>query len=163
MARAMKPILRSTFRPLLLITLGAAALPDATAQVVDDLRVRQLENEVLRLQRQLDAQSRRIEALERGQRETTTARSPTALPSVPRPQDDSPAWLISTNWDKVRPGMKELDVIALLGRPTTVRLDPDGKSRAFMYALELGPNAILAGNVRLTDDGVAEVNKPTLR
>jgi hypothetical protein len=136
----------------------------AYSQRVDDLRVRQLETEVMRLQRELDAQSRRLDALERGQREAAAARPSSALPSVPsRQEDDSPAWLISTNWDKVRPGMRELDVIALLGRPTTVRIDPDRKGRLLMYAMELGPNAILAGNVRFTDAGVVEVNRPQLR
>ena len=59
--------------------------------------------------------------------------------------------------------MKDIDVIALLGRPTSVRQDEDGKAHALMYALELGPNVILAGSIRLTEKGVAEVNKPRLR
>jgi hypothetical protein len=32
-----------------------------------------------------------------------------------------------------------------------------------MYAMELGPNAVLAGNVRLDESGVSQVTKPTLR
>jgi hypothetical protein len=59
--------------------------------------------------------------------------------------------------------MKELDVIALLGRPTSVRTDSDGKTRSLLYAMELGPTAVLAGNVRLSDAGVTEINKPALR
>jgi hypothetical protein len=59
--------------------------------------------------------------------------------------------------------MKDLDVIAVLGRPTSVRTDADGKSHALLYALELGPNAVLAGNVRMSDAGVAEINRPTLK
>ena len=55
------------------------------------------------------------------------------------------------------------DVIALLGRPTSVRPAEDGKGRAFFYAMELGPNAILSGNVRLGDSGVTEINRPVLR
>jgi len=161
----------NTKRPILAVSVASLGFVLATltgapaySQVVDDLRVRQLENEVRRLQSQLDAQSRRLDALERGQRETATARPSSSLPSVPtRREDESPGWLISTNWDKVRPGMRELDVIALLGRPTTVRIDPDRKGRLLMYAMELGPNAILAGNVRFTDAGVVEVNRPTLR
>jgi hypothetical protein len=135
-------------------------LAAATTQAQDDLRVRVLENEVMRLQRELDAQSRRIEDLERNARNPGTSR-PAA--SVSRPTDSSPAWLVSANWDKVRPGMKELDVIALLGRPTSVRTEEDGKIRALLYAMELGPNAVLAGNVRMGDAGVAEINRPVLR
>jgi hypothetical protein len=133
------------------------AFPSARAQ--DDLRVRVLENDIMRLQRELDAQARRIEDLERN------ARTPVSRPAVTaaRPADSSPAWLVSGNWDRVRPGMKEIDVIALLGRPTSVRTEENGKVRALLYAMELGPNTVLAGNVRMGDAGVAEINRPTLR
>jgi hypothetical protein len=146
-----------------LILSGACVLWTAPASSQDALRVRQLENEVSRLQRELDAQSRRIDQLERSVRGAAT------MPSVPapdlgrRPVESSPAWLVSTNWDRVRPGMKDVDVIALLGRPTSVRQDPDGKSHALLYAMEIGPTAVLAGNVQLNESGVSQVNKPTLR
>lgn len=149
-------------RPLLLLIAVLAVASPVPAQVVDDLRVRQLENEVNRLQRELDAQSRRIDELERGARTgSLTPRAPAAAPA--EREDRSPAWLVSTNWDRVKPGMKELDVIALLGRPTTVRADTDGKRHSLMYAMELGPNAILAGSISVGDGGVTEVHKPALR
>lgn len=144
---------------------GALALVVAVpawSQTVDALRVRQLENEVLRLQRELDAQSRRIDELERGTRSGKLT-MPAPPDVVRRTADDSPAWLVSTNWDRIRVGMKDVDVIALLGRPTSVRDEPDGKGHALLYAMEIGPTAVLAGNVRVTDSGVAEVTRPTLR
>ena len=148
--------------PLLLLMTALALARPVPAQVVDDLRVRQLESEVNRLQRELDAQSRRIDELERGAR--AGALTPPALSTAPAEREDrSPGWLVSTNWDRVKPGMKELDVIALLGRPTTVRADADGRRHSLMYAMELGPNAILAGSVTLGDAGVAEIHKPVLR
>ncbi len=85
------------------------------AHAQDELRVRQLENEVLRLQRELDDQSRRIEELERSLRTAGTPR--TVIPSPTRTADSSPAWLVTSNWDRLRPGMKDLEVIAVLGRP----------------------------------------------
>ena len=137
----------------------ALALPlPALAQ--DELRVRQLENEVMRLQREIDAQSQRIERLE------SSTRSPGSAPPVvvaPRAEDSSPAWLVNTNWDKLHKGMKELEVIALLGRPTSVRNDDNAKTQTMFYALELGPNAFLTGNVRFGDTGVVEINRPALR
>lgn len=143
----------------ILLALSVATIP---AWSQDALRVRQLESEVQRLQREVDAQARRIDQLE------SRAMRGEALPSVPpssarQSSESSPAWLLSTNWDRIKPGMKDVDVVALLGRPTSVRTEQDGKSHALLYALEIGPNAVLAGNVRLTDSGVSEVNKPTLR
>ncbi len=136
----------------------AAPLP-AFAQ--DEYRVRQLENDVLRLQREIDAQSTRIERLESSSR--TPGLTPPPVTSSPRAADSSPAWLIGTNWDKLRTGMKELDVIALLGRPTSVHTDPDTKTHTMFYAMELGPNTFLTGNVRFGDAGVAEITRPALR
>ncbi|MEJ0038891.1 MAG: hypothetical protein WDO68_22965 [Gammaproteobacteria bacterium] len=150
--------LGSLFIAAATLTVSLAAAAPALAQ--DDIRVRQLENEVLRLQREIDTQNQRIERLE------SSTRSPGSLPPVvvtPRAADSSPSWLVSTNWDKLRTGMKELDVIALLGRPTSVRSDDGARTHTMFYAIELGPNAFLTGNVRFGDAGVAEINRPTLR
>jgi len=143
------------------LALALAALP-ASSQ--DALRVRQLEGDVQRLERDIQAQSRRIDQLEQSVRSAGTAPLSTS-PSLLRQSagEGSPAWLVSTNWDRVKPGMEVVDVIALLGRPTTVRREDDGKKHVLLYALELGPNAVLAGNVELTESGVAQVNKPGLR
>lgn len=128
---------------------------------VDDLRLRQLENEVNRLRREIEAQSRRIDELERTAHNGAVSAQP---PSVKAPREDSsPAWLIGTNWDRLRPGMKEIDVIALLGRPTSVRTDADGKRHSLFYAMELGPNAVLSGNVQFDAGGVTAISKPVLR
>ena len=125
----------------------------------DDLRVLHLESEVRRLERELELQARRIDQLERSAR---TAGVPNASVSEPY-ADSSPAWLVSTNWDRLRPGMKTADVVALLGRPTSVRTDAQGHARSLWYAMELGPSAVLSGNVQLSDAGVSKINKPMLR
>lgn len=139
----------------------AAAFLATGARAQDELRVRQLESEVMRLQRELDDQSRRIEELERSLRTSSVPRQFTPAPT--RAADGSPAWLVTANWDRIRPGMKDLEVIAVLGRPTSARTDDEGKFHTLFYALELGPNAVLAGNVRMSDAGVAEINRPTLK
>lgn len=143
------------------MALALIALP-ASAQ--DALRVRQLEGDVQRLERDIQAQARRIDQLEQSVRGASTQPLLTS-PSLLRQNtgESSPAWLVSTNWDRLKPGMKDIDVIALLGRPTAVRKEDDGKKHVLLYALELGPNAVLAGNVELTESGVAQVNRPVLR
>lgn len=140
----------------------AAALPlPALAQ--EELRVRQLESDVRQLQRQVEMQNQRIDSLERGARSPGSAPPPPAATRGSRAADSSPAWLVSTNWDKLHAGMKELDVIALLGRPTTVRSDESGKTHTMYYAMELGPNNFLTGNVTFGSAGVAEINRPALK
>jgi predicted RNase H-like nuclease (RuvC/YqgF family) len=143
------------------MALALIALPVSSQ---DALRVRQLEGDVQRLERDIQAQSRRIDQLEQSLRAASTATLATS-PSLLRQGtgEGSPAWLVSTNWDRVKPGMKDFDVIALLGRPTSVRKEDDGKRHVLLYALELGPSAVLAGNVELTESGVAQINKPVLR
>ena len=147
--------------PLLVALLALLAGSSSVFAQVDDLRIRQLENEVNRLHREIEAQSRRLDELERTAR--NGAVSP-RLPPVSEPREDSsPAWLVSTNWERLRTGMKEIDVIALLGRPTSVRTDTEGKRHSLFYAMELGPNAVLSGNVQLDDSGVTSISKPVLR
>ena len=138
----------------------AAANPAVAQAPVDDLRVRQLESEMYRLQRELEAQRQRIAALEQAARITP----PAALVAPgPRPENTSPAWLVTANWDRIKTGMKTQEVIAILGRPTSTRIDDAGKLRLLFYAMELGPQAFLSGTVRMEDDAVAEVNRPVLR
>lgn len=148
------------------LTFGVLCIAAATLAIPfpvlaqEELRLRQLENEVMRLQREIDSQNQRIDRLE------SNARTPGVMPPTvvtPRAADSSPAWLVSTNWDKVRMGMKDLDVIALLGRPTSVHTNDDTKTHTLFYAMELGPNTFLTGNVRLGDAGVAEINRPALK
>ena len=141
---------------------AATAVVPAPALAQDELRIRQLENDVRALQREVSMQSERINRLESSARLPGAGSTP-PVTIAPRAADSSPAWLVSTNWDKLRTGMKELEVIALLGRPTSVRADENGKTHTMFYALELGPNAFLTGTVTFGDAGVAEINRPTLR
>ncbi len=142
----------------------ALAVPTATTALaqmpVDDLRVRQLETELQRLQRELDAQSRRLQMLEQAARIV-----PPLVPSAPMSsaENSSPAWLVATIWDRIKPGMKAADVIAILGRPTSARYTDDGRIRVLFYAMEIGATALLAGNIRVDDTGVVEINRPVLK
>lgn len=144
----------------LIVMVFAVAAPGLGQIPVDDLRVRQLETEVRRLQQQVDAQARRIERLEQEAR--------LASPGAPtmsgiRAPDASPVWLAVANWDRVKAGMTSLEVIAILGRPTSTRNDDDGKLRTLFYAMELGPEKYLSGNIQLDDSGVVEINRPELK
>ncbi len=150
-----------TLCSLILALVLGAAVPPAGVHAQEDIRVRQLEGEVQRLQRELATQARRIDQLERDVRLAgATTRAPAG---TSRPTDSSPAWLVVGNWDRIRTGMKELDVISILGRPTSARPDEAGKTSTFFYALELGPNSVLVGSVEFDGAGVTDVTKPGLR
>jgi len=132
----------------------------AVAQLpVSDARVHQLESEVTRLQSELDAQARRIEVLEQAAR----IAPPASLLAPGARQDSSPAWLVSSSWDRIKPGMTALEVISILGRPTSTRHSDDGKLTLMFYAMELGPNAFLSGTIRVNDSGVVEISRPVLK
>ena len=144
-----------------ILVAGALALcAPAFAQLpVDDQRVRDLENQVRQLQREVDTQSRRIETLEQAVRITSPL--PAAVQGLHT--DNSPSWLVGASWDRVKPGMSALDVIAILGRPTSSRHDAVGKLTVLFYAMELGPDTVLSGTVRVGVGGVVEVNHPVMK
>ncbi len=137
----------------------AVAVPAAAQLPVDDQRVRLLESEVSRLQRELDLQARRIDALEQGGRS-----NPLTVPQASGLRENtSPAWLVAASWERVQPGMSAKQVIAILGRPTSTRHDAAGKLNLLFYVMELGPDSLLSGTIRLDDSGVVEINRPALK
>ena len=124
----------------------------------DDARVMRLEQDVRTLQRELQVLQRQIDQL----RLQTTRPSPEGrLPPPPPVVTDTSGWLDAGKWKKVRPGMSELEVIALLGPPTSTR-ERDG-ARELRYAMEIGSSAFLGGGVVLRDRKVVEVQAPTLK
>lgn len=126
----------------------------------DELRERQLESQVQRLERELAAVSRRVEELER----RGAMRSGSVLSPAPvRSAAESPAWLLTANWERIKPGMPVAQVVALLGRPTSTRSDANGKIQTLMYAMELGPEAVLAGSIAVNENGVTAVHRPEMR
>ncbi len=140
----------------------ASAVPVAAQIPVDDLRVRQLETELMRLQRTVEDQARRIQWLEQAAR----LASPAAVlpqPEVSESQNSSPAWLVAASWDRIRTGMTPQQVMAVLGRPTSTRMTGDGKLRLMYYAMELGQDTSLSGTIRVDDTGVVEINRPVLK
>ena len=135
---------------LLILPLGASA--------ADDTRISFLEQEVRNLQRQVQALSRQMDDLR-----TRPDRLDTPLSTTPAPTPPSslPRWVDASSWRKLRPGMSELDVIGLLGAPTSIR--EESGSKVLLYAMEIGASGFLGGSVRLRERSVIEVNQPTLQ
>ena len=127
----------------------------ATAQ---DPRVPFLEQEVRELQRQVRTLSRQMDEI-RNRPERPVPRS--ANSSSPAPAPDPGQWLDAAKWKQLRIGMNELEVIGLLGPPTSMR-DQDS-ARMLLYAMEIGSSGFLGGSVSLRDRAVIEVQTPALQ
>jgi hypothetical protein len=128
------------------------------ALAADDPRVTRLEQDVRTLQRELQNLSRQLDQM---RLQTTRPTADGRLPPAPPPVADTSGWLDAGKWKKVRPGMNELEVITLLGAPTSTR-ERDG-ARELLYAMEIGSSAFLGGSVLLRDRKVVEVQSPVLK
>ena len=132
------------------------ALMPLTASAADEQRISFLEQEVRNLQRQVQSLSRQVDELR------TRPDRPTApVPAVATPAPGSDQWIDAARWKQVRRGMSELEVIDLLGAPSSMRAE--GNARVLLYALEIGTAGFLGGSVTLRDRTVAEVRPPTLQ
>lgn len=150
--------MRPTFGTLLLVLLiGAPYRAPA-----DDIRERQLEIDIEQLRREVQAQARRIDQLERGTARSTERSVAESARNVAPPPVKAPPWLVSANWDRVRPGMNEAEVAKILG-PATSERSGDGATTLLLYALEIQEGVFLAGRVEIQAGRVSAVQKPALR
>jgi hypothetical protein len=146
--------MRNLLLALIAVPLLGYAQDDAT------YRLMKLEQDVRNLERQVQTLTRQLDELKQqsaraGDRSTPSTRSPTA------PVTSSTAWLEAARWDRVRAGMSELEVINILGPPTSLR--QEGDARVLLYAMEIGSSNFLGGSVQFRDKTVSEINKPTLK
>lgn len=128
-----------------------------TAPAADDGRINYLESEVRNLQREISSLSRRLDQLD--SRPDAPSRQP--LPGRAASAPKSETWIDAGKWQRVRPGMSELEVVSLLGPPTSMR-EQDG-ARVLFYALEIGGSGFLGGSVRFRERAVTEVQTPVLQ
>jgi hypothetical protein len=147
-------------RQLHMLAVMLLAAPAAFA--ADDFKVSQLEQDVRDLQRQVLAQSQQLAEL---RMQLNRPAQPGPVSSPPRsPQSaaaKSETWLDASRWAQVKSGMSELEVISLLGPPTSMR-EKEG-DRVLMYAMEIGASGFLSGSVTLRDRVVVKSQKPELR
>lgn len=129
------------------------------AYAVDDFRVIKLEQDVRNLERDVRELSRQVDELS-AQLSRAGDRGPSRRTSAPS-QPASSSWLVAANWDRIRAGMNELEVIDILGPPSSMRIE-DG-DRVLLYAMEIGTDGFLSGSVTLRERKVVEVAKPVLK
>jgi hypothetical protein len=139
---------------LTLLCHGAMAADD------DTYRLMKVEQDVRNLERQVQTLSRQLDEM-RQQQSRAGDRSPSSRSSSAPAADSSTAWLEAKRWDRVKPGMSELEVIDVLGPPTSMRDENGG--RVLLYALEIGGSGFLGGSVEFRDRAVSAINRPALK
>ena len=126
----------------------------------DDFKVIKLEQDVVNLQRRVDELSRQLDQLRQRSAVSGTSRS---MAEGPGPTAEAPPrWLSAANWQRVHPGMSELEVIEILGPPASVRTN-SADARTLLYAMELGPSAFLGGSVAFAAGRVVDLQVPILK
>lgn len=141
------------------ILFAAALCAIAVAARADEFKIIKLEQDVRNLERQVQNLQREVSELR--MRLTRSGDRSGSARAEAEVQPSSSDWLVAANWDRVRIGMNELDVIGVLGPPVSMRVE--GDARVLLYAMELGVNAFLSGSVTLRERQVVEVQRPTLR
>ena len=141
----------------LLLLLGQSAL----AADDDTYRLMKVEQDVRNLERQVQTLTRQLDEVKQQQSRAVDRSSPAARSSSASAATSSTAWLEAARWDRVRTGMSELEVIGVLGQPTSLR--EENGARVLLYALEIGSAGFLGGSVEFRDRAVTAVNKPTLK
>ena len=135
---------------------------NALAQVDDaTYRLMKVEQDVRNLEREVQTLTRQLDEL-RQQSSRAGDHIPAATRSSMAPAAaSSTAWLEAARWERVRTGMSELEVINILGTPTSMR--QEGDARVLLYAMEIGSSGFLGGSVEFRDRAVSEIRKPTLK
>lgn len=139
------------------LVVAACWLVAGTAFGDDYNRIIRLEQDVRDLERQVGTLQREVGELRR-----RTGVGP-LKPSGVKPEGvgASDAWVDAKKWQRLEIGASEMDVIELLGPPTSMRVE-DG-SRVLLYAMEVGSSGFLSGSVTLTDREVVAIELPVLK
>ena len=148
-------------RTFALLSLGILAGAPVTGHA-DEVRERQLELDVEQLRRDLQAQARRIDQLERSSVRSTERSISASAQNAPLAPPKVPPWLVSANWERIHPGMVSAEVTKILG-PATAERAGEGQTTYLLYALEIQEGVFLAGRVELQSGKVNAVQKPALR
>ena len=136
------------------------------AMAADDFKVSQLEQDVRDLQRQVQVLSRQIEAQRGAPAGSANANASANAGAAGRVREPPggpavPAWVDAAKWQRIQPGMGELEVLGILGAPTSMRQQQ--ADRVLLYAMEIGASGFLVGSVTLRDRSVASVQRPALQ
>ena len=145
--------------------IAVSASPATGAAPIDEFRISDIEQQIRDLQTSVREQARMINELQQ-KIDRQLATNSTTPPAATTTSADSPAaapWLNARNWQQLKPGMNELQVVALLGAPTQTRRTETADGRQLLYAMEIGRSGFLSGKVTMIAGQLSSFELPTLK
>lgn len=145
-------------------------LPPLVAAAQDGTHVARLEQEVRQLQREVLNLSQLLNELRARVDRPAAPALPSARAASPAFADTAPPaaagitparWIDAARWQGLRPGMSELEILEVLGPPTSMR--GQDSERVLLYALEIGRAGFLAGSITLRDRVAVTIETPRLK
>jgi hypothetical protein len=133
-------------------------LAPLAAGAADSIEISRVQQDIRDLKRDVETLTRRMDELRVQLGRPGDAPGRAMAPPV---QGGTMTWVDAAKWRQVKAGMSELEVIAMLGAPTSMRAQ--GADRVLLYAMEIGTTGFLAGSVTLREKVVAEIQTPALR
>ena len=144
--------------PVLFIICLSMTLPAAaqsqTQSPAKESQLDELKKETAQLKALLAEEGRRIAELEKMVKALQAIANPAPAP-IPSP---APLWQSASNWNQVKKGMSEAQVVDILGPPT--RVDASIDVRTLVYQPDSKSTLTINGSVTLTDDRVTAMKPP---
>jgi hypothetical protein len=140
------------------LALTLCLLASGSAFGDDYNRIIRLEQDVRTLERQVSTLQREMAELRHSRGSAPMGTLGMSAESAAPPAD---AWVDAKKWERLRIGAREMDVIELLGPPTSMRVQDE--SRILLYAMEIGSSGFLSGSVTLKDREVVAIELPVLK
>lgn len=131
----------------------------ASAAPIDEFRLSDIEQKIRDLETTTREQARLISQL---QSQTPGMRSTGVAAPSSASSSSELRWINAASWNRLKPGMSELQVVEILGAPTQMR-SADNQSRQLLYALEIGRSGYLTGRVTISKGTVTAIEIPTLK
>ncbi len=144
---------------LVLIVTPSTSFAQALEQRLNDAFA-----EITMLKRVIAEQNRRISELEEAIRLIQSSAVPaqeqeTTLEKPSITQRLKPGWHSQAAWEGIKRGMSESQVVAILGKPTSID-DIGGGYRKLFYRGEVASSGFVSGNISFSDDQVYSISKP---
>ena len=150
----------SALLSILAIAAGLAT-PLAIAAPIDEFRLSDIEQKIRDLETLTREHTRQLSELQSPRSGGRNTAAPTSGTTTNDSRDLR--WVNVASWNRIKPGMSELQVVELLGAPTQMRIADDGQSRQLLYALEIGRSGYLGGRITFSKGMVTAVELPMLK